>query len=128
VIRPAQAEAEKVEILAKADAERVRLQAEAAASNNRIALDRMLIDQLPQIVKEAAAGLAGANISVLNGADGLSEIAAGLVGQGLTILDSVKKNLSGSDTAIKSYDALTPADNGAATGRKAPDSAQDASA
>src|SRR6202045_2574892 len=49
VIRPAQAEAEKVEILAKADAERVRLQAEAAASNNRIALDRMLIDQLPQI-------------------------------------------------------------------------------
>jgi uncharacterized membrane protein YqiK len=128
VIRPAQAEAEKVEILAKADAERVRLQAEAAASNNRIALDRMLIDQLPQIVKEAAAGLAGANISVLNGADGLSEIAAGLVGQGLTILDSVKKNLSGSDTAIKSYDALAPADNGAATGRRAPDNPQDASA
>jgi flotillin len=128
VIKPAEAEAEKVEILAKADAERVRLQAEAAASNNRIALDRMLIDQLPQIVKEAAAGLAGANISVLNGADGLSEIAAGLVGQGLTILDSVKKSLSGSDTAIKSYDALAPADNGAATGRKAPDSPQGASA
>ena len=56
----------------------------------------MLIDQLPQIVKEAAAGLAGANVSVLNGADGLGEIAAGLVGQGLTILDSVKKSLAGS--------------------------------
>jgi hypothetical protein len=54
----------------------------------------MLIDQLPQIVKEAAAGLAGANVNVLNGADGLSEIAAGLVGQGLTILDSIKKNLA----------------------------------
>src|ERR1035438_3900348 len=85
VVRPAEAEAEKVRILAKADAERMRILAEAAASNDRVALDRMLIDQLPQIVKEAAGGLAGANVNVLNGADGLSEIAAGLVGQGLTI-------------------------------------------
>ncbi len=74
--------------------QRVTIQAEAAASHHRIALDRMLIDQLPQIVREAAGGLAGANVSVLNGADGLSEIAAGLVGQGLTILDSVKKSLA----------------------------------
>src|ERR1700684_728202 len=72
----------------------MRILAEAAASNDRVALDRMLIDQLPQIVKEAAGGLAGANVDVLNGADGLSEIAAGLVGQGLTILDSIKKNLA----------------------------------
>ena len=94
VIKPAEAEAEKVQILARADAQRVTMQAEAAASHNRVALDRMLIEQLPQIVKEAAAGLAGSNLSVLNGADGLSEIAAGLVAQGLTILDSVKKGLS----------------------------------
>jgi flotillin len=127
VIKPAQAEAEKVEILARADAQRVRMQAEAAASNNRIALDRMLIDQLPQIVKEAAGGLAGANINVLNGADGLSEIAAGLVAQGLTILDSVKKNLSGSDTPIKAYDAIVPVDNGAAADRSRADDIQDAS-
>jgi flotillin len=128
VIKPAQAEAEKVEILARADAQRVRMQAEAAASNNRIALDRMLIDQLPQIVKEAAGGLAGANISVLNGADGLSEIAAGLVGQGLTILESVKKSLSGSDTAIKPYDALETTDNGAATDRRPSGDIQEATA
>jgi flotillin len=94
VVKPAEAEAEKVRILAEADAQRVRLQAAAAASNNRVALDRMLIEQLPMIVKEAASGLAGANISVLNGADGLGEIAAGLVSQGLTILESVKKGLS----------------------------------
>jgi flotillin len=125
VIKPAQAEAEKVEILARADAQRVRMQAEAAASNNRIALDRMLIDQLPQIVKEAAGGLAGANINVLNGADGLSEIAAGLVAQGLTILESVKKNLSGSDAATKAYDALEPADSGAATDRRPSGDIQD---
>jgi len=93
VVRPAEAEAERVRILAKADAERTRIQAEAAASNNRVALDQLLINQLPLIVKEAAAGLAGANVSVLNGADGLGEIAAGLVGQGLTILDSVRKGM-----------------------------------
>jgi uncharacterized membrane protein YqiK len=93
VVKPAEAEAERVRVLALADAERMRIQAEAAASNDRVALDRMLIDQLPLIVKEAAAGLSGANVNVLNGADGLSEIAAGLVGQGLTILDSVRQNL-----------------------------------
>jgi flotillin len=96
VVKPAEAEAEKVRVLAEADAQRMTILAKAAASNDRVALDRMLIDQLPQIVKEAAAGLAGANVSVLNGADGLSEIAAGLVAQGLTILESVKAGLSGS--------------------------------
>ena len=113
VIRPAEAEAEKVRILAQADAQRVKFQAEAAASHQRIALDRMLIEQLPQIVREAAGGLSGANLSVLNGADGLSEIAAGLVGQGLTILDSVKKSLSGSnEKAISAYDDPDSADDG----------------
>ncbi|HXW88011.1 MAG TPA: SPFH domain-containing protein [Streptosporangiaceae bacterium] len=95
VIKPAEAEAEKVKVLAEADAARTKLLAEAAASHDRVALDRMLIEQLPMIVKEAAAGLATANVSVLNGADGLSEIAAGLVGQGLTILESVKRSLGG---------------------------------
>ncbi|MFJ1765501.1 SPFH domain-containing protein [Amycolatopsis sp. NPDC088138] len=94
VIKPADAEAERIRILALADAEKMRVQAEAAASNNRVALDRMLIDQLPLIVKEAGRGLAGANVNILNGADGLGEMAAGLVGQGLSILDSVKRGLS----------------------------------
>ena len=93
VIKPAQAEAERIKVLAQAEADRMRIQAEAAASNGRVALDRMIIDQLPQIVREAANGLQGANINVLNGADGLGQIAAGLVSQGLTILDSVKSGL-----------------------------------
>ncbi|MCZ0988403.1 SPFH domain-containing protein [Streptomyces diastatochromogenes] len=98
VVKPAEAEAERVRILAAAEAQRMKIQAEAAASYDRVALDRMLIDQLPQIVKEAAGGLAGANVNVLNGADGLGEIAAGLVSQGLTILDSVRQNLNGQDS------------------------------
>jgi flotillin len=104
VIRPAEAEADKVRILAQADAERMRILAAAAASHNRVALDRMLIDQLPQIVKEAANGLAGANVNVLNGAEGLGELTAGLVAQGLTILDSVKRNLAASPTASSTGD------------------------
>ncbi|MER5945349.1 SPFH domain-containing protein [Streptomyces sp. NPDC001904] len=105
VVKPAQADAERIRVLALAEAERMKIQAEAAASYDRVALDRMLIDQLPQIVKEASAGLAGANVNVLNGADGLGEIAAGLVGQGLTILDSVRKNLSGDEagSAVERY-------------------------
>jgi uncharacterized membrane protein YqiK len=119
VIKPAEAEAAKVRVLAEADATRTKLQAEAAASNDRVALDRMLIEQLPMIVKEAAAGLAAANVSVLNGADGLSEIAAGLVGQGLTILESVKKSLAGSaGSEVKLFD------DGSALGQQAlPESA-----
>src|SRR5215470_174961 len=104
VIKPAEAEAEKVQILARADAQSVTMQAQAAASHNRVALDRMMIEQLPDIVREAATGLAGSNLSVLNGAEGLSEMAAGLVAQGLTILDSVKKGLNG-DAATASPSA-----------------------
>ncbi|MGW3508854.1 flotillin family protein [Streptomyces sp. NPDC000994] len=95
IVKPAEAEAERVRVLAAAEAQRMKIQAEAAASYDRVALDRMLIDQLPLIVKEAAGGLSGANVNVLNGADGLGEIAAGLVAQGLTILDSVRQNLNG---------------------------------
>src|SRR4029079_6761540 len=88
VVKPAEAEAERVRILALADAEKMKIQAEAAASHNRVALDRMLIDQLPEIVKQAAQGLSGANLTVLNGADGLGEIATGLVGEGPAIFCS----------------------------------------
>jgi flotillin len=126
VVKPAEAEAERVRVLAEADAARTRLQAAAAASNNRVALDRMLIEQLPMIVKEAAGGLAGANVSVLNGADGLSEIAAGLVAQGLTILESVKRSLSGpAGGAVALYDSqngVQPAEPSAL-----PDASQSAS-
>jgi flotillin len=117
VVKPAEAEAEKVRIIAQADAERMRVLAEAAASNNRVALDRMLIDQLPQIVKEAAGGLAGANVNVLNGAEGLSEVAASLVGQGLTIFDSIRKNLgSTTDAASEGASARRALADGSANG------------
>lgn len=113
ILKPAEAEAERIRVLALAEAERMKIQAEAAASHDRVALDRMMIEQLPQIVKEAAKGLAGANVNVLNGADGLGEIAAGLVSQGLTILESVRGNLNGSDRRPEEGDGA-PAELGLA--------------
>src|SRR5215813_7442032 len=108
IVRPAEAEAERVRLLAEADAAKMKIQAEAASSYNRVALDRMLIDQLPAIVREAAQGLAKANVTVLNGADGLGDIAAGLVSQGLAIFESVRANMAGGVTAA----TVQPSANG----------------
>jgi uncharacterized membrane protein YqiK len=94
VVKPAEAEAERVRVLAQAEADRTRIQAEAAASNNRIALDQLLIEQLPEIVRQAATGLSNANLTVLNGPDGVNELVAGMVGQGVTLFNSLQKALS----------------------------------
>ena len=99
VVRPAEADAEKVKILAAADAERTKILAEAAQSHNRVALDQQIIAQLPLIVEKAAQGLSGANLTVLNGSEGMSEIVSSLVGQGLAVLDSIKKGVAGSNGA-----------------------------
>jgi uncharacterized membrane protein YqiK len=96
VVRPAEAEAERVKILAAADAERTKILAEAAQSHNRVALDQQIIAQLPSIVEKAAQGLAGSRLTVLNGSEGVNEIVSSLVGQGLAIFDSVKQGVSGS--------------------------------
>ncbi|MGO4614258.1 SPFH domain-containing protein [Nocardia sp. 2YAB30] len=97
VVKPARAEADRVRILAEAEADRTRIQAAAAASNNRIALDQLLIEQLPEIVKQASTGLANANLTVLNGPDGVGELVNGMVGQGLTVFNSLQKALSSND-------------------------------
>jgi flotillin len=95
VVRPAEADAERVKILAAADAERTKILAEAAQSHNRVALDQQIINQLPLIVEKAALGLAGSNLTVLNGSDGVTDIVSSLVGQGLAILDSIKQGVGG---------------------------------
>ncbi|MFZ1176768.1 MAG: flotillin, partial [Mycobacterium sp.] len=93
VVKPAEAEAERVRIMAVADAEKMKIQAEAAASHNRVALDKALIDQLPEIVEKAARGIANANLTVLNGAEGLTEVASGLVAQGVAIFDALRGSI-----------------------------------
>ena len=94
VVKPAEAEAEKIRALAKAEADRTKMSAEASAAEGRIALDQAIIAQLPQMIEAAAAGLANANVTILNGADGLNEAVAKLAGQGAAILRTVLVGLS----------------------------------
>jgi flotillin len=100
VVKPAQAEAERVRIAAEAQAAATRLAAEAAATSNRIALDQAIINQLPELVRAAAQGLQGANVTVLNGAEGLNETVASMAAQGSAILRTVLDGLGNrGDTA-----------------------------
>jgi uncharacterized membrane protein YqiK len=93
VVKPAQAEAERIITLARAQADATKLSAEAAAAEGRIALDQLVIQQLPDLLRAAAEGLQGANLTILNGADGLSGVVASLASQGMAVLESVRRGL-----------------------------------
>jgi uncharacterized membrane protein YqiK len=97
----AEAKATLVRANAAADAERATAQADADANiarasslregNQELIAAQRIVESLPTIVEAAARSLAGANLTVLNGAQGVNDVVAGLVGQGLTILDLLKR-------------------------------------
>ena len=91
VRRPADAEAYRKRTIAEAEADAYQARAAALRQGNQelIAADR-LMENLPAIVEAAARGLAGANLTVLNGTQGVSEVVAGLVGQGMSIFELLK--------------------------------------
>ena len=113
----AQAHAERVQGQAQADAERAQGQARADANaafaaslregNQELIAATKLIENLPSLVEAASRGLAGANLTVLNGTQGVNEVVAGLVGQGLTILDLLKK--SAATAPVPSVNGTAPA-------------------
>ncbi len=110
VVKPAQAEAERIRTLAKAEADRTRMSAEAASGEGRIALDQLIISQLPQMITAAADGLSNANLTVLNGAEGLNGTVAALASQGMAILRAVTDGLgNGSSYEAADDDANPPA-------------------
>lgn len=117
----AAADAERATAQAEADANAVRASSLRGGNQELIAADR-IVESLPAIVESAARSLAGANLTVLNGAQGVNDVVAGLVGQGLTILDLLKKASAvrggvaiGADTAAASTNgaAFTQADQSA---------------
>jgi flotillin len=99
VVRPAEAEAERIRALARAQADATKLSAEAAAAQGRIALDQAIIQQLPDMLRAAAAGLQGANVTVLDGAEGLNGVVASLAAQGMTLLEAVRTGVKTPPTA-----------------------------
>jgi len=108
VLKPAQAEAERIRLLAQADADATRLSAQAAAAEGRIALEQMMIEQLPELVLAAAEGLKGANLTVLDGADGVGSVVASLAGQGMALLDALRSGLG--TVASESPEPVSSAD------------------
>jgi flotillin len=106
VQKPAEAEAYRIRTLAAAESDRTRLQAEATATGQGIALQRMMVERMPDIISAAASQLANANITVLNGADGLGQMVAGLAGQAGQLLRLVQDGLgpNGSHPELMSSD------------------------
>ncbi len=93
VVRPAEAEAERIKVLATAEAGATRVRAEAAAANDRVALDQQLIAMLPEVIRGTSDGLARANITVLNGAEGYNQTVSGLVGQSMAVLEALRAGI-----------------------------------
>ncbi|MFD3523628.1 SPFH domain-containing protein [Streptomyces sp. NPDC058653] len=91
VRRPADAEAYRQRTLAQAQADANTARALSLRDGNQelLAANRV-VEVLPELADAAAKGLAGSNLTVLNGTDGVNEMAAGLVGQGMTILNSLQ--------------------------------------
>ena len=87
----AQAHAERAQAQGRADANEA-LAASLREGNQELIAASTLVENLPALVEAAARSLAGANLTVLNGTQGVNEIVAGLVGQGMTILDLLKKS------------------------------------
>jgi uncharacterized membrane protein YqiK len=95
VEKPAEAEAFRIRTIAEADAKRTKMQAEATATGQGIALQRMLVEKMPEIIGAAASQLANANVTVLNGADGMGQLIAGLAGQAGQLMKLVQEGLNG---------------------------------
>ena len=87
----AQAHADRAEAQGQADANQA-LAASLREGNQELIAASTLIENLPALVDAAARGLAGANLTVLNGTQGVNEVVAGLVGQGISILDLLRKS------------------------------------
>ncbi|MFF2963564.1 SPFH domain-containing protein [Streptomyces sp. NPDC057963] len=114
VRRPADAEAYRQRTLAEAARDRVKFEADGNAYTERtlaqaqadansaraaslrdgnqelIAANR-IVENLPVLADAAARGMSGADLTVLNGTSGVNEMAAGVVSQGLAILQALQR-------------------------------------
>ncbi|MEV0776440.1 SPFH domain-containing protein [Streptomyces sp. NPDC050433] len=118
VRRPADAEAYRQRTLAQAQADANTARALSLREGNQelLAANRV-VEVLPELADAAAKGLADSNLTVLNGTDGVNEMAAGLVGQGMTILNSLQRNTGSSRPPADQHPDRTSQMNGQAPAR-----------
>jgi hypothetical protein len=76
-----------------------------AGENQGLIAANKLVEMLPELVKAAAEGIVGSNLTVLNGTQGLNDATANLAAQGLAIYSmlraSVAQNALGDSAATK---------------------------
>ena len=88
----------------------------------------MLVEKMPEIIGAAASELANANVTVLNGADGMGQLLAGLAGQATQLMKTgaERRHQRGTGQRTGHADRASPA-GGASGGRVAAEgSSQDA--
>ena len=107
VVIPAQAEARKRTIEAEAEAEARERLSQADASNDNIALERMWIESLPQMVESYARGLSESNINFLGQSNDLNS----MIGELFFSLNNLKNNLLVEDSTNNKKDEKNKEDN-----------------
>jgi regulator of protease activity HflC (stomatin/prohibitin superfamily) len=103
--------------IATAEADAINVRAAALSGENQalIAANK-LVDMLPALVEAAAGGISGSNLTVLNGSQGVNEMAVGVVAQGLSIFETLRKSLASGNGSLRSANAA--AANGASGGNE----------
>lgn len=88
------ADASKIKATKLAEAEGAKANADAMAANDRAQLEQARINIMPEVARALGSGLAGANLTVLNGADGLTDLVASVMQQGRMIMNAFKDQVS----------------------------------
>jgi flotillin len=95
----AAAHAERATAAGQADANKARAESLREGNQELIAANR-IIEELPALVEAASAGIANSHLTVLNGASGVNEMVAGLVGQGLAVLELLRASTAQAAVAV----------------------------
>jgi flotillin len=77
--------------IADADAEAIGARAGALSGENQelIAANK-LVDMLPSLVEAAARGIEGSRLTILNGSQGVNDVATGIAAQGMSIYSALR--------------------------------------
>ena len=90
VIKPAEADAQRRGIQAKAQTEAQAMYNETLAANERIGLESKMVDIMPEVAGRIATALAGSNITMFNGAEGLTNIVTEVAGTASHLVNALK--------------------------------------
>jgi flotillin len=108
-----QAEGDAVRAKGLAEADAIGKRAEALAAQSEAVIGQQIAERLPEIVEAAAGAFKGVdNLTVLNGAQGIGDIMAQVIGQAGPALELAKKTLgqqsNGAAATAPASDGATP--------------------